>query len=177
MGTTTRMSLEDFLALPDIDERRLELIDGEVSCDMSPTWEHGDLAFEICRILKEHGRATVEIRVVIPARGSRGDSALIPDVAYVRREGPPIRGRLAAPPHVAVEVLSPGQSRTEMRAKVDTYLAFGVESVWVVDWDRRAIDVYEGGARRTLTEEDTLDSPSVPGLTVHVGDIFAVVES
>jgi hypothetical protein len=30
------MSLEEFLALPDIDERRLELIDGQVCEKISP---------------------------------------------------------------------------------------------------------------------------------------------
>ena len=30
MVTQTRMTLEEFLALPGIDEQRLELIDGEV---------------------------------------------------------------------------------------------------------------------------------------------------
>lgn len=176
MTTETRLTLPEFLALPGVDERRLELIDGEVTCDMSPTWEHGELAFEICRILKQFGRASVEVRTIIPGGGTRSESALIPDVAFLRREAPSIRGRLTVPPHVVVEVLSPGQSRVEMRAKVDVYLAFGVEAIWVVDPERQTIDVFEAAARRALAPHDVLTSVSVPGLSVRVGDTFGSVE-
>ncbi len=76
------------------------------------------------------------------------------------------------PPHVAIEIRSPGQSRTEMRTKVELYLQFGVESVWVADPKRLTVDVYERGTRRTLTVDDVLESAAAPGFTIRVGEIF-----
>ena len=175
MVTTTRMSLEDFLALPDIDERRLELIDGEVCEKMSPRWGHSRLAGILCRLLEEHGYAGVEPRAIIARQGNRNPSSPLPDVAYYRNEPPAEEEWMTRPPNVAVEIVSPGQSHAEMRAKVDLYLAFGVESVWVIDARRSLVDVYEPESRRTLSGTDTLQSAAVPGFSLSVEDLFAML--
>jgi hypothetical protein len=47
MVTTSRVSLDDFLAIHGIAERRLELIDGEVYEKPMQRWGHGELAMEI----------------------------------------------------------------------------------------------------------------------------------
>jgi len=175
MVTTTRMSLEDFLALPDIDERRLELIDGEVCEKMSPRWGHGRIALIIGRLLDEHGYASVEPRAIIPQQGNRNPSSPLPDVAFYRDEPPAEDEWMTRPPNVAVEIVSPGQSHAEMRAKVDVYLAFGVESVWVIDAGQSLVDVYEPESRRTLSGADRLASPAVPGFALSVDDLFAML--
>ena len=79
MGTAVLTSLEEFLADPEIDERRLELIDGEVYEKPMPTWGHGTLALEIGTALREHGFASVEPRAVIGAVASFDASSPIPD--------------------------------------------------------------------------------------------------
>ncbi|MCA9829991.1 MAG: hypothetical protein R3B97_05490 [Dehalococcoidia bacterium] len=45
MARKTRLSLDEFLAMPGIDEQRLELIDGEVVEKVPPRWGHGRIAF------------------------------------------------------------------------------------------------------------------------------------
>jgi Uma2 family endonuclease len=172
MGTALRVRLEDFLADPGIDERRLELIDGEVYDKPMPTWGHGRTAFLVAQALDPFGYVAVEPRAVIPAAGSFDASSPIPDVAFYREAPPAGDEWMRHPPHVAVEILSPGQSRRDMRAKIDLYLAFGVESVWLVDPDGRSVEVYEGGSRRILDDSDTLTTAAVPGLALALGGLF-----
>jgi Uma2 family endonuclease len=170
--TSTRVSLKDFLALPGIEERRLELIDGEVFEKPMPTWGHGTSALTIGGLLNSVGFASVEPRAIIEPSGDLGPSAPLPDVAFYRDNPPAPHEWMTRPPHVAVEILSPGQSRTEMRTKVELYLRFGVESVWVVDPERQTVDVYEDGTRRTLTVGDTLSSASAPGFELDLATLF-----
>lgn len=172
MVIQTRLTLEEFLAIPDIDERRLELIDGEVQEKVSPRWGHARLAATIIKLLDGYGFSGPEARAVIRGHGDRADSSPLPDVAFYRTDPPEQDEWMARPPHVAVEILSPGQSRIEMRAKADLYIAFGVESVWVIDPERESIEVYEKGTRRILTGSDRLETPAVPGLSTTVREVF-----
>ncbi|MGI8926319.1 MAG: Uma2 family endonuclease [Tepidiformaceae bacterium] len=172
MVTSTRTTLEQFLALPDIEERRLELIDGEVYEKPMPRWGHGSLAIVLGAKLNEVGFAAAEARALIPSSADMDASAPLPDVAFYRENPPASDEWMTLPPDVAVEILSRGQNRREMRAKIQAYVTFGVRSVWVVDIERQSIDVYEGGARRTLGRGDTLSSPHAPGFAMTLDEVF-----
>jgi Uma2 family endonuclease len=166
------MSLESFLADPDIDERRLELIDGEVYEKSMPTWGHGTLAGQLFMALDPFGHAAVEPRAVIGAVASFDASSPIPDVAFYRQDPPSPSEWMTRPPTVAAEILSPGQSRRDMRPKVALYLAFGVDSVWIVDPVAREVEVYEGDGRRVLTNQHTLTTDAIPGFELSVAKLF-----
>jgi Uma2 family endonuclease len=150
--TSTRLTLEEFLAMPDIDERRLELIDGEVYEKMSPTWDHGELTVVLGELLRKAGRAAAEPRAMIPPTDDRAASAPLPDLAFYRSTRPGPREWLESPPDLVVEILSPNQSRVEMRGKVDIYRSFGVPVVWVFDLDRRSVDIYENSEAKEAGE-------------------------
>ena len=70
-------------------------------------------------------------------------------------------------------MLSPGQSRQEIRAKVDLCRDFGVRSVWVVDPEWETVDVYEAGARQSFTGDDPVRSSVVPAAAVTPAELFA----
>ena len=173
MATKTRLTLEDFLALPDIEERRLELIDGEVHEKMSPRWGHGALTIELGIALRPYGFVAAEPRAIIPDAPSWGPSAPLPDLAFYKSAQPKSHEWMTQPPDLVVELLSIGQSRTEMRAKASLYLGFGVPCVWVFDLERQTVDVYESGERRTLTATDTLSCDTLPGFAERIGEIHA----
>lgn len=172
MTAKTRLSLDAFLAMPDIDERRLELIDGEVYEKVSPRWGHSRIAVRLGSLLDRYGYAGGEPRAIIPESGDRGPSAPLPDLAFYREDPPGDDQWMTRPPDVAVEILSLQQSRLEMRSKVDLYISFGVKSVWVVDLERSLVDVYENGERRTLSGDDILGSDAVPGLLITINDLL-----
>lgn len=79
MTTRTRLSLDEFLALPGIDERRLELLDGEVYEKVSPRWGHSRIALRIGAMFDAIRHAGVEPRAVIRQRADRAGSSLIPE--------------------------------------------------------------------------------------------------
>jgi len=160
------------MTIPGFDERRLELIDGVVCEKPMPTWGHGRIAGRIFAALDPHGVAGVEPRAMIPGTADRDDSSVVPDVAFYLSDRPPDSDWMRTPPDIAIEVLSPGQSRREMRAKVDIYRSFGVRSVWVVDPEWGLVDVYEGAGRRTVDRSQVLTPPVVPALRLPVRDIL-----
>ena len=172
MAVATRTTMETFLATPDFDERRLELIDGEVFEKTMPTWEHGRYALRLGAALDAVGVASVEPRAIIPASPSFDASSPLPDVAFYR-DNPPARGEwMTRPPHVAIEIMSRGQTRRDMRTKVELYLAFGVESIWIVDPRTESVEIYEGGSRRVLAGDEVIATASAPGFAMSVADLF-----
>ena len=97
--------------------------------------------------------------------------------------GRPARSRFdrdGAPgaPDLAVEVVSPGDTRPEVAAKIASWLAAGTRVVWVVDPGCRSIAVHEPGvAPRRLAASDIVDGePLFPGFRLPVADVFAKVE-
>ena len=176
-GTAT---LADMVELHDRQDRLCELIDGVlVEKDMS--WEASTIAmrigFLIQLLLRESGlggSVTGEQGAVrLPAGNAR-----IPDVAYVSRARTPLAPIAPIPdlvPNLAVEVLSPGNTRQEMADKLAEYFASGVELVWYVDPPTRSVRVFTSVENvTTLTAGDTLDGGSVlPGFAVQVAELFA----
>lgn len=173
MVTRTRLTLEEFLAMPEIDEQRLELIDGEVYEKVSPRWGHSRIALKLGGWFEMIGFAGVEPRVVIPPGGDEGPHAPIPDVAFYRSDPPEDHEWLTRPPDVAVEILSLNQSRREVRDKIQIYRSFGVGSAWLVDLERAEIEIYEQGGRRIMRGDDIVETVHAPGLSFRVRDLFA----
>ncbi len=108
------------------------------------------------------------------------DTVLAPDVAFVRRERIPASGAPATfwngAPDLAVEVVSPGDTRPQVASKVDTWLAAGARVVWVADPQDESVTVHQRDrAPRRLTAGDTLDgAPLLPGFRLCVADVFAL---
>jgi Uma2 family endonuclease len=55
----------------------------------------------------------------------------VPDVCVTL--GEPAEEVFTTPPFLCVEILSPDDSALELRLKIDEYLAFGVDFIWVID--------------------------------------------
>ncbi len=81
---------------------------------------------------------------------------------------------LRTPPLLTIEILSPEDSLSSIRRRVDDYLRFGTEHVWIIDADLRKAYVcslhgFEEPADGVLT---------IPGSSIRVvlGDLFAELE-
>jgi Uma2 family endonuclease len=175
------MTIDEFYALPD-DGFKHELQAGLLVSEPAPGARHGYTAVRVCMLLA----AYVEARSLGVVLGNDSgfvlsrspDTVRGPDVAFVRRErlGPgrlPV-GPFPGAPDLAVEVLSPSNMPTAVRAKVAEYLAAGTKLVWVVDPAERVVMVYrEGLAPRVLDERVQLDGEEVvPGFAVAVSELF-----
>jgi Uma2 family endonuclease len=115
--------------------------------------------------------------------GESQETALIPDVAFVREDRLPSRDSAAfdkalrLAPDLAVEIASPDQYRPEMAAKARLYLDRGVHLAWIVWPADRQVDIWRPGSDApvaTLSETDTLDGLDVlPSFTCPVAEIFS----
>ena len=84
---------------------------------------------------------------------------------------------MESPPDLIVEILSPHQSRIEMRGKVDVYRALGVPVVWVFDLERRSVDSYEhtegeAGLWITVSGDELVTASTVPGFAHSVEELL-----
>ncbi|PON19887.1 hypothetical protein C2W62_00270 [Candidatus Entotheonella serta] len=90
----------------------------------------------------------------------------IPNVAYIARERLPDRRLPAEPipglaPNLIVEVLSRGNTASEMARKRQEYFDAGVQVVWLISPANRTVNVYTAVAQSTLLDEhQTLDEGS-----------------
>ncbi len=76
-------------------------------------------------------RALPEMRVQVRLERYR-----VPDVCVIGRQTA-FERILTRPPLLCIEVLSPGDSLSELQERVDDYAAMGVQHIWAVDPMRR----------------------------------------
>lgn len=137
-GSRRLYTIEEALAL-DLGDKGWELIEGEV-VEMSPTGRsHGRICSRLIALLSELLACRDEWEVISGEAGfvlGDGEKTLVaPDVAIVRRDQPLADGSdfIAGAPTVAIEVLSPANTRKQMMQKVLLYQEHGAGQVWLVD--------------------------------------------
>jgi len=161
---------------------RAELIHGEL-IEMSPTgFAHARVTLIIGSLLRTFVKGhAVPGEVLVGDPGFIWDEQNVraPDVAYLDAEQvsrAPERGFMPFSPALAIEVVSPGDRWTEVRAKVRGWLAHGTRMVWIVDPCDHTVEVVVLGTAspRELTVADTIDGGAVvPGFSVQVSEFFA----
>jgi Uma2 family endonuclease len=156
MSTTTRVSFEEFIKLPE-DGRHYELDEGKLVMEPSATFRHNfirdQIAGHLRKFVKEHrlGRITVETDFRLGPETVRN-----PDVAFIteqhRRKIDIDRTPVPGAPALAVEVVSPSNSAEDMMAKIRQYLAAGSLAVWVVYPGLRLVEVHDAAGTREVVE-------------------------
>ena len=177
MVTTRTLTAEDLWAMP--EDARGELLDGEL-LPVNPVGpEHRYVTGRLITRLNVWG----EPRGYLPAGPEGGyllrrdpDTVLAPDVSL---DAPGTvagsdRGFPDQPPLLAVEVLSPDNTRREVERKVGIYLGAGVALVWVVDPKPRTVSVHQPDrVPRVLGGDDVLEGGEVlPGFAVALAHLF-----
>jgi len=134
------------------DDKRYELIEGEIIEMAPPGGEHGTFAGEIYYYIRLFNRdrslgiATVETGYHPPGNRS---ILLSPDVAFTRIERAPQpfpKTWVPIMPDLAVEIKSPSNTMTELRRKAAIYLERGTQLVWIVLPDAESVEVHRLGA-------------------------------
>lgn len=180
-GTATE---QDAIAITERENRACELIDG-VLVEKAMGLLESLLASELIAILL----AFVKPRKLGFVAGESGMLRLfpgmirMPDVSFISTER--LAGirllKVAAPdiaPDLAVEFISPGNTRAEMKRKLHNYFDAGSRLVWYIDPRTRTAVVYTGVEQSVaLTEADALDGGDVlPGFSLPLRELFAVLD-
>lgn len=179
MTTTKLVTAEELLAMRDIG--RCELIYGELVM-MSPAGlPHGMVAMRIGRFLSEWVDRN-DLGVVFAAETgfkieSNPDLVRAPDVSFIRKErlaGGLPAGFFEGVPDLAVEVVSPDDTRREVAEKVNMWLAHGTASCWVADPVHRNVALHRPGVKpvRYASNQDLRDDVILPGFVLPLTDVF-----
>jgi Uma2 family endonuclease len=82
--------------------------------------------------------------------------------------------RIDLVPNICVEVLSHFDRWREVHHKIDEYLERGVNEVWVVDPQKRQVQVFRAEESPvTFAEGDELTSEELPGFNCRLAEFFA----
>ena len=181
MATATPLTADQLFQMPD-DGYRYELVAGELRKMPPAGWEHGAIGGQLHGLLAHHIRQQDLGRIFCAETGfliaRDPDTVRAPDIAFIHKDHfPVVRPEEAfwpGAPDLAVEVLSPGDSVSEVDAKVKAWLEAGAAMVWVVNPQWRSVTVYRCASDiRMLTEnEDLAGEDVVPGFRCRVGEIF-----
>jgi Uma2 family endonuclease len=182
MSTATDLLTADELLKRPHDGYRYELSKGELIREPPAGNIHGNRTMRLGWRLARHVEAN-DLGVVFAAEtgfklAANPDTVRAPDVAFVTKtrvdEVGEFEGFWPGAPDLAVEVISPGDSYTEVEEKVEEYLNAGSKAVWVVDPRRRTITVYRSLTDITiLTENDALEGGDIiPGFSCLVAEVF-----
>lgn len=181
MVAKTRLTLEEFLALPET-EPPCEYVDGEVRQKVSPNAHHAALAGELSRLIGNYLAETGLGRVFTELRhySSTLNRAYLPDVSVILapRVEQAFRERVVGwPPDIAIEILSPDDRAVAIVDKVEMYRALEVPITLLVDPDERTIREYRPGQpAHTYRQGDTLDfGPVLSGFVLDVAALFAII--
>jgi Uma2 family endonuclease len=173
---------EELWHLPD-DGMRHELVEGQLRVMAPAGFEHGRVAMTAGYLLSSHVHATGSGVTLGAETGfvlaSDPDTVRAPDAAFVsnaRAEavGPTVRFWPGGAPDLAIEVVSPDDSRPELESKALCWLDAGAIAVLVLDPASRSARVYRAsGDIREATEGEIDLGDAVPGWRVAVADFFA----
>lgn len=182
MSTSTRAVTADDLLRMSGDGRRYELIEGELISMAPAGGRHGHVAMQIGWRLAEHvaknglGMAFAAETGFLLERSP--DTVRAPDAAFISAERLPPGGITAGfvdiVPDLVVEVASPGDTASELQAKTEEWLRYGVRMVWVAYPNSQSIAVYQSpdDVRIFNVGDEIAGSPVVSGFRCPVEDIF-----
>ena len=173
------LTYEDYAKTP--DDERWELLNGVLVEVASRNTTHqtttGNLLFHLLTFVKPRALGSVFVApydVVLSLH-----NVLQPDLLFVARDRESIitADNIQGAPSLVVEVTSPSTSTWDREVKRDIYAEHGVGEYWLVDPYACTVSLMalQGNVYRevhTYGERDVLASPTLPGLSLDLRDIF-----
>jgi Uma2 family endonuclease len=182
--TGRRLSLEEFLALPE-EKPALEYVDGEVVQKVSPKYRHIRLQFGLAELVNGFSVARRLARAEPELRVNFGGRSVVPDVSVFTWDRIPedeygeVQDDVFIAPDIAVEVRSPGQLVRDQVERCRWYVANGVRLAVFVNTQARYVRTFRDGAEsEQLRGSDRVDFGDViPGFSFTVDELFAALRA
>ena len=166
---------------------RVELLRGWLRrMSPAPNLNHRLIATELTRLVGNHYHRTpcrvlaAPFDVYLPQTGG-GETVVQPDLCVVRDSKKLGRQGCTGAPDWVIEIISPGNSRTEMEAKFSLYEESGVREYWIVDPTEQFVLRYvlrEGryvGLAPATAESQRIEIAVAETLKLAGRDIFGVL--
>ena len=167
-------------------EERVELIRGKIfKMSPAPNVSHqvviGNLFYVVRKVFENHACqvfvAPFDVRLPVP-NALKDTTVVQPDICIICNLEKIADGKACnGAPDLVVEILSPGNSKHDMKTKFELYEASGVKEYWIVQPAERIVLLYtliDGKyiGLRPYSEGMMLESQLFPELKIEVSDIF-----
>lgn len=178
VATSTRITWDDLLKMPE-DNRRREIIDGELIVSPSPLANHQRVLLKLVNVIENFLQANPVGEVFFAPLDTifEQQQVLQPDLLYVSNGRASIVSRwVFGAPDLAVEIISETSRRRDEVRKRELYEQFGVQEYWIVDPEADHVTVYrlaDGRYGDGLVIRETLTTPLLPGLEINLAKVFA----
>ena len=113
-------------------------------------------------------RAVTDVRTQVSRSHFR-----VPDLSVLRADAAKER-IITHPPLIVIEILSPEDRLSRFQDRIDDYLAFGVEHIWILDPERRAAHIATSAGLH-LVQTGELAVPGTP-IRVVLSELFAELD-
>lgn len=183
-----RYSYDDLLNWP--EEERYELYDGRAVALASPTDIHQDISGELNAQLRAFLRgkpckvyaAPLDVRL-FEKDGETPDrvkTVVQPDIIVVCDRSKIDRHGIHGAPNLIIEILSEGTKKTDKIVKFNLYQLAGVQEYWIVDPDRRIVQVFtlEDGAYHApevYAARASVPVAVLPGCVIEFARVFDLI--
>lgn len=178
-NTKIKFTYQDYLCLP--EDKRYEIIEGELVMIPSPTWSHQTISMKIFRALADYvvGNDIGEVRYAPIDVILSEEDVLQPDILYIakQRRGIIKEKGVQGAPDLVVEIISSTTRQRDKGVKRKIYAKYGVKEYWIVDPENKAIEVTSLGEKGLETiqvypEGSILTSPLLKGFSLSIKNIF-----
>ena len=176
------MTLEEWAELP--DEVPGEFVDGRLVEEEMPNFVHEVIVMWLGYVFLGWAEKT---NAIVGGSGAKfavsRDRGRKPDatVFLPTTKRPPAKGMVRVPPDIAIEVVSPSRrdQRRDREEKLAEYADFGIRWYWIVDPERRSVEIQalgEDGRYALAVERSTgsiTEIPGCPGLVLDLDVLWS----
>ena len=150
-----------------------DYVDGRIEERNVGEYDHGYLQLLLGHLFMSN-RSAWGVLALTDVRTQVGSTCFrVPDLS-VLRTGTPKERILTHPPLIVIEILSPEDRLSRFQDRIDDYLRFGVENIWILDPERRfAWTATKDGLH--LIQNGELTVPETP-IRVVLSELFAELD-
>ena len=183
MAFTGRLTLDEFLALPE-EKPALELeSDGTVVRKTWPQGQHSRLQLAVCERINRFAEPRRLALAFLQLRVLFGGAAYVPDVSVFawgripRTDEGEVANTFDSPPDIAIEIVSPEQRTNSLVRRCLSYVDNDVSIALLVNPAERSVARFERDhTAHVLRDEDTIEFGTVlPGFSLTVADLFSAL--
>ncbi|MBM4065533.1 MAG: Uma2 family endonuclease [Planctomycetes bacterium] len=174
-----KYTYEDYVKVS--DDKRYELINGELILTPSPVPKHQRVSRKIEFILEKFvsGNNLGEVLYAPCDVYLDNENVVQPDILFISKDRLDIIGEknIQGAPNLVIEIISENSVYRDMVQKKRLYARFGVKEYWIVIPEEKEVEVYilKGDAYqlyKTYSQVDILESASLKGLKIGLKEIF-----
>jgi Uma2 family endonuclease len=173
---------EELQSLPS-DDYKYEVVDGELVISPKNNFQHENICARLLFALEAFNRAHV-LGVVLGSNAGywmKNRNCRAPDVSFIPKERLiqlrfkfSTRKFFPGAPDLAVEVLSPSNTRTEINERLKDFFANGTQIAWVIDAENEGAEICHSTTKRELVGPGAVleGEQLLPGFRYSLNELF-----